>query len=440
MQVRGAKGPAGRSTDVADARGGAAAATATSATASSPSASSPSASSPSASSPSASSPAASAQPAASKTAAPQARSSQAAPSGRVAPSPPPPTRTIATRPPGVRAPDGSRDVDRAPLLLPRSVAPALGPPVPVVDHGPLAYGDGAPFLAASGLAEIGASRFVVGDDGLAVGRFPLAGGPPEDVPLVDDAALPEDFAARKAAKPDFESIAILRDADGAKLLIVGSGSTAKRNRAAVLPVDDAGAPRGAVRVVDLAPLYATLGRHLQDLNIEGSGVVGGFLRLLHRGNGADSDNAVVDLDYASVARALREGRALDGAMVASIRRVDLGGIGSVRLSFTDLSPLPDGRAVFTAAAEDTDDPYEDGEVLGSAIGVLEADGTVSAVHLLETKEKVEGVHAVVVDGVARVTLVSDPDSTTTPSRLMSADLPLAAPAGAPLQKAGFRPR
>ena len=87
--------------------------------------------------------------------------------------------------------------------------------------------------------------------------------------------------------------------------------------------------------------------------------------------------------------------------------VVLGKLDGVRLGFTDLSPLPDGRWLAGAAAEVTNDPVLDGKIIGSALALLDARGRLIALRRLETPFKIEGVHAFP-DG--RALLVADGDS------------------------------
>ena len=76
----------------------------------------------------------------------------------------------------------------------------------------------------------------------------------------------------RLAKPDLEALAHLPPWPGCPqgaLLALGSGSRPQRHRAALLAFDEAGDLAGAVREIDLSPLYAPLHQRHEQLNIEG---------------------------------------------------------------------------------------------------------------------------------------------------------------------------
>lgn len=279
--------------------------------------------------------------------------------------------------------------------------------------------------AASGLVAVGPWLYVVADDALHLAIFPREGTAPGRVVPLFPGELPLESQARKAAKPDLEALCRLEAFTGfphGALLAVPSGSTAARNQGAVLALAADGTLSGEARAVDFTALYAQLTRELGPLNVEGAAVAGGRLRLLQRGNSDKGTDALVDLDHERVLRALEAGRALGADTVRTVKRWELGRAGTVRLSFTDASPLPDGRMVFTAAAEDTRDAYADGPVAGSAVGVLAPDGTPLFLDGVDAKVKLEGVSAWVEGGRVRVLLVADADDPAVPAPLLEAVL------------------
>jgi hypothetical protein len=88
--------------------------------------------------------------------------------------------------------------------------------------------------------------------------------------------------------------------------------------------------------------------------------------------------------------------------------------------------LPNGRWLFCAAAEDTSDSYADGRCLGSAVGVVDANGTVQRLDRLDAVCKVEGIALADGASVSRVSLllVSDADDRRVPAQLLSVTLAL----------------
>lgn len=279
--------------------------------------------------------------------------------------------------------------------------------------------------AASGLVAVGPWLYIVADDSLHLARFPREGTAPGCLVRLFPGELPLEPKARKAVKPDLEALCLLEPFPGVPqgaLLAVPSGSTALRNRGAVLPLAADGTLSGEPRAVDFTGVYTQLARELGPLNIEGAAVVNGRLRLLQRGNDAQGVDALVDLDLERVVRALEASRPLGPETVRTVKRWELGRAGGVRLTFTDASPLPDGRMVFTAAAEDTQNAYLDGPVTGSAVGLLAPDGTPLFLDAVDARVKLEGVSASLQHGRVHLLLVADADDPAVAAPLLEAVL------------------
>lgn len=268
--------------------------------------------------------------------------------------------------------------------------------------------DGRKFLAAaSGIVKQGTTVYVVADDELELGIF--SGDAPGTLLKVFPGELPADHKARKAAKPDHEALTLL---DKDLLLAVPSGSTENRRRGAL--VDTRG---HRILHVDFTRLYEELAKRFKELNIEGAAVVGNKLVLLQRGNGAEAENAIVQLDLAKVRTQASKG-SVDESTLLNVRGVDLGLLDGVTLSFTDASPLPDGRMVFIAAAEASANTYDDGEVKGSVVGIIDAKGKIVEQRAMTPKIKAEGVHATLEkNGDITLLVCNDADDPTKPAIL-----------------------
>jgi hypothetical protein len=284
-----------------------------------------------------------------------------------------------------------------------------------------------PYLAAaSGLVQVGEWLYVIADDEVSLGIFPANGSAPGRRLRLFDAGTPEGAALSKAVKPDLEVLTHLPAAafppHGA-LLALGSCSTAARCRGVLTPLSEEGTP-GPPRIVDLAPLCARLARELPALNLEGAAVIGGILRLLHRGNGRSGGNASIDLDLQTLLAHFAGPTTLRDSVVRGVLPHDLGSQDGIQLTFTDASPLPGGRLVFSAVAEDAPDAYADGPCVGAAIGVLDAECRVLSLEPLHPTFKVEGVHATVEAGRISLLLVADGDDPGRAAPLLSAELDL----------------
>ncbi|MDC0713334.1 hypothetical protein POL68_33030 [Stigmatella sp. ncwal1] len=282
-------------------------------------------------------------------------------------------------------------------------------------EAPEAPGRLAQVSSASGIVRAGRWIHVVADDSLFLATFPAEGDAPGRLVRLFPGSLPEETKARKALKPDLEALCLLEgvpEAPHGAVLAVPSGSTPERRKGALVPLEADGGLGGPVREVDFAPLYARLSRELGAVNVEGAALTAGRLWLLNRGNEEGGHDAVVELEAGLVLRALGAGAPLPAEGVLSVRRWKLGRVGAVPLSFTDAAPLPDGRLVFTAAAEATQSSYLDGEVVGSALGVLSPEGRPLLLKHVTTKVKLEGVAAWPVPEGIHLLLVSDADDPT----------------------------
>jgi hypothetical protein len=278
--------------------------------------------------------------------------------------------------------------------------------------------------AASGLIQVGSKAYVVADDELHLGVFPLDGPGPGHLIRVFDGILPDDRLERKRQKPDLEALALLppfQDFPHGGLLALGSGSRPNRGRGALLKLDKHGSVHEPVQALDMSPLLAPLRPVFSELNIEGAVVVGDEFFLFQRGNRRHPENAIMRYPLSQILTALRDPPA-DVIEPSGIHRLDLGSIDGVPFCFTDASALPDGEVAFCAVAEDTDDAYRDGPCLGGAIGIIGVDGCLLSLQRLDRPYKVEGISARPVAGGLAFLLVTDADDPAVPAMLLSASM------------------
>jgi hypothetical protein len=278
--------------------------------------------------------------------------------------------------------------------------------------------------AASGLVRAGSFLYVVMDDDLELGVFRAGDNEPGRTIRLFEGELPPFNPERKRQKPDLEALVLLpafENFPNGALLALGSGSRPNRRRSVLIAVDAQGAVHGAPKILDLSPLYDPLAGAFAALNIEGAVIVGNQLCLFQRGNRRNSANAIARFPLSPVLDAVNGG--CSGAIKPlAIHTVDLGGIDGVPFTFSDAAALPDGRMVFTAIAEDTDNTYDDGPCAAAAIGVVDGDGRLRSLFRLDAPYKVEGIDARVDGDALRLLLVTDADEPTIPAILYSATL------------------
>jgi hypothetical protein len=223
--------------------------------------------------------------------------------------------------------------------------------------------------AASGLVVRDGVAHVIADDGLRLQRYRLDGARLSDVPVGPEPEPP----IAKRHKPDFEALLELEDG---RLVAWGSGSRPSRERALLFD------PRcGGVEVLDLAPLYARLRAELGELNIEGAARLGAQWMLGQRGAGRRAESAL----------ALVDGSEFPALRFRSRVPLALPDLDGVPLRLTDLAVHPTEGLHFLAAAEATDDPYEDAPCAGSALGRIDAEFRPHLIARLRPDLKAEGL-------------------------------------------------
>lgn len=287
---------------------------------------------------------------------------------------------------------------------------------------------GPKFLAAgSAITAVGNELQIVADDAIDLVTFERDSTAPGRLTrLFERPNLPLDHDERKELKPDLEAATIIGEGESSTWMGLGSGSTGRRMSGVWMP-------RGQEPIeFDLEPLYNHLKGEYPKLNIEGCSpiVEENRLRLAQRGNGKGSVNALIDLDLKRAVELARNGQPWGPDLILDQKQVNLPqlecpppapgerpGSATVPLTLTDLTPLDGKRCLFTAAAEDTSNPYDDGKVVGSAIGVLEFDGTVSQLHKVDQVVKLEGITARRSGDQVQALVVTDNDDPTTSASL-----------------------
>ncbi|TGD59105.1 DUF6929 family protein [Flavobacterium humi] len=210
--------------------------------------------------------------------------------------------------------------------------------------------------SASGLVHYQDSLFIISDNSGFLYEYRLGAQDTLQHTLVSGPAQ----NIEKKRKPDLESITLKDN----KLYIFGSGATENRNRHFIFD------PRTQeVSEKSLENLYRKVktmaGISDDDLNIEGALFYKDSLYLFQRGNGANSQNGIVAIDHYNEEEGCNDG------MPIRFVPVSLPKIGHVEATFTD-AVLVAGKIYFLAAAEDSVSTYEDGEVLGSLVGCMDA--------------------------------------------------------------------
>lgn len=223
--------------------------------------------------------------------------------------------------------------------------------------------------AASGLVYSQNVLFVISDSSSFLYQYDIDKKLLLKFPLVKEAK--ENI--EKAEKLDLESIT----QHGNQLIMLGSGSTQKRNTMFSLDLGS-----DTLQTQDLTALYQnlkTVGSFSDDqLNIEGAIYAHQTMLLFQRGNSKNSRNGIFIIPNNQE----------DGIRFVPIL---LPTLDDIETTFTD-AILVNDKIYFLACAENTESTYEDGEVLGTILGIMHAPTfEIIDVQLLSEHQKFEGI-------------------------------------------------
>lgn len=308
----------------------------------------------------------------------------------------------------------------------------------VISRAPLIYADGADAAldrpahvrAASSLAMVGGRLAIIQDDANFIAVLDTSDGRVESITLPAAAGGVRQFDDRrgnKRVKLDLEASVAVVDEGRTTLYAFGSGSSAARERIAVVSGWDSDtisieliAAPALYRALREAPAFAG-----SELNLEGAALVGDELWLFGRGNGAPRGdfrplNATCVLQWPDVREHLRSPETTTPPVPERVTRYDLGVLGTTALGFTDAVAVGNGF-LYSAAAEDSPDAVTDGPVEGSCLGVITHGGSVRWAPLMDAGGrlfvgKVEGI-AWSTPARDRLSAVLDHDEPGTPSEL-----------------------
>lgn len=313
----------------------------------------------------------------------------------------------------------------------------------VVARAPLHYTDGADesldrpahVRAGSSLAWVPGGIALIQDDANFVAVLEPDGARVRAIALPAGKKGRRQFDTRRGNKKhrmDLEACVAVWSDNETLLLALGSGSSGRRERVAIIRGWEA--DEFEVTVVHVPELYDTLRRAEafagSELNVEGVVQLGDRLRLFGRGNGepragVQPINATCDLDWTMLLAHLRAPDRNPPPSPTSIIGYALGMLDDVALSFTDAAVSGD-VILFSASAEASPDVLRDGPVTGSAIGVINAEGRARWARLTEPTGapflgKVEGL---LVDTSApdRLFVVVDADDPDAASALCTVQL------------------
>ena len=201
--------------------------------------------------------------------------------------------------------------------------------------------------ATSGLIYLNQDLFLIGDNSGFLYKYNIENKNLFKFPILENAI----DNIEKKDKPDFESITLKNN----KLHIFGSGSTKKRDLKVIFDLET-----HDFEDKNLSDFYDKLKQNSDfnnsDLNIEGAFYQNDNLYLFNRGNGDTSLNGIFIYN-----------KEFDNVI---FKKFSLPVINNIEASFTD-AILLDNNIYFLACAENTSNTYDDGEIYGSILGIID---------------------------------------------------------------------
>lgn len=248
--------------------------------------------------------------------------------------------------------------------------------------------------SASGIVKVEDGYYVVGDDSPFLFSLDQNFREVSRIKIFSEENLAGDRIA-KIHKPDFEAMEKINDSE---IAIFGSGSKSPKRDyfVRVLLTEE---------VEVKSQLITNFYNHLKnlhifrdtELNIEAAAEYNGELFLFNR-----KKNLIISFNYKNFVAHIEENLA---EPEIQIKEVKLPAIKVIEAGFSGATAFPDKPLlIFTASVEDTDNAYDDGEILGSLIGLLDMESgellhDMLPIHPPDQNEKPLKVESVTIEKV-----------------------------------------
>lgn len=262
--------------------------------------------------------------------------------------------------------------------------------------------------SGSGIQKSGNIYYVIGDDSPFLFSLNKNFEVISKVALIDgvDHTVPR---IAKSEKPDFEAMEMIGEKE---LLVFGSGSLSPQRDVLIRILLE---EPPTVEKYQITDLYDSL-RNLpilrdSELNIEAAAFHNNRLFLFNR-----RKNVIFNFDYTDLFAHISGDRVFPNPEIVEF---DLPKINGIEFGFSGATTLKgQSKIIFTASVEDTPNAYDDGEILGSIIGMIDIENdkvkdTFRYCPIPNTEENLK-VESVTVDeeisaGKTKVILVTDDD-------------------------------
>ena len=262
--------------------------------------------------------------------------------------------------------------------------------------------------SGSGIVKSGDIYYVIGDDSPFLFSLDKDFKIISKLPLLDSVNFLDERII-KAEKPDFEAMEMVAENE---LVIFGSGSKSPERDVFIhIHLGDS----ITVEKYDISSFYNNLRNRPifkdSELNIEASAFYNNHIFLFNR-----KKNLIIKFEYNKLLSYIKG--ELDFPK-PEITQFSLPKINGIEAGFSGATALKgEPKIIFTASVEDTDNAYDDGEILGSFIGIIDiSKNTISDVFTYceipnaEANLKVESVtvEEEISSGKTKLVLITDDD-------------------------------
>lgn len=263
--------------------------------------------------------------------------------------------------------------------------------------------------SASGIEVIGDSIYVIGDDSPWLFKLNKKFEVEEKIQIAD-VSIAVKGKIPKPLKPDIEAMAAFEN----DLLLFGSGSKSPQ-RDVLIRVNTSSKNISQYSLVKFYDALCTAaGFTRADLNLEAAVIIEKHLFLLNRGKNRIFKLNVMDF--------LTHAEGKTESPSTEIFKIVLASLNGIEAGFSGAAASPDGKQiVFTASVENTPNWIDDGEILGSFVGVFSIDDlkqtfsarcveiTDAQKNIIKIKAEAIAIQSVIAPGKMKILLATDND-------------------------------
>ncbi|MBC6994553.1 hypothetical protein QWY85_06210 [Neolewinella lacunae] len=217
------------------------------------------------------------------------------------------------------------------------------------------------FPSGSGIVHVGDHYYAIGDDAPYLFKLDAAFAVVEKIPLLEV----DTFSGTRISKPDKPDFETLEKIGDTELVVFGSGSKSPQRDVFVrILLEDSITVEKYVTTAFYTALKSLPIFAGSELNLEAVAYRNGQIFLFNR-----KKNLVLQFPYVEVLAYLQ---GVGDFPIPMATEFTLPAINGVEAGFSGATAL-EGQAkiIFTASVEDTDNAYDDGEILGSFLGTID---------------------------------------------------------------------